>query len=100
MQKGRSENGKRGEVGAIGGPAKRSEPSLVDACCPAGKVSSFPARGSSVVWDILEQAHAFSQVFPTSPESLPVLLPPSDPSEKKRRLSSNRGLVMAARSFP
>lgn len=37
MQKGRSENGKRGEVGAIGGPAKRSEPSLVDACCPIGK---------------------------------------------------------------
>lgn len=62
--------------------------------------SSFPAWGSSVVWDILEQAHAFSQVFPTSPESLPMLLPPSDPSEKKRRLSSNRGLVMAARSFP
>lgn len=44
MQKGRSEKGKRGEVGAIGGPAKRSEPSLVDACCPAVK-AFLPGMG-------------------------------------------------------
>lgn len=55
MQKGTSENGKRGEVGTIGGPARRSKPSLVDACCPAGKVF-LPGMGLNsvcVVWDVL-----------------------------------------------
>lgn len=56
--------------------------------------SSSPAWGSTQsVWfgTFWEQAHAFSQVFPTSPEPFPVLLPPSDPSEKKQRISNPRG---------
>lgn len=46
-----------------------------------------------------EQVHAFCQVFPRMPNSLLMLLPPKDPSEKNSWISGCKGITIAAGSF-
>lgn len=41
-----------------------------------------------VFWGSLEEAHAFCQVSLWTPNSLPVFLPPKDPSERNQHVGS------------